>query len=321
MTCDTRAYPGCVPPASGPSTRWARLDRPPLRVEPLRRALVQPAGVFSRVDVLEQVPSTNAELARRAGEGGVPDLAVLTTEHQVAGRGRLGRTWTTPARAALATSVLLRPVGPDCAPIPTERWSWLPLLAGVAVTDALRTVVGVDAGLKWPNDVLVRHSPGAAEDAAPGGDTHAARKVCGVLSEVVRTLEGPAVVLGFGVNVTQTREELPVPTATSLLLEGAATTDRDTVLRACLRGIGSRYVAWREARGDAAATSLVAEAREDCWTLGQRVRVELPGGRDPLVGDTEGLDDGGRLLVRTAGGDLVPVAAGDVVHLRPEEAR
>jgi BirA family biotin operon repressor/biotin-[acetyl-CoA-carboxylase] ligase len=311
-----------VPPASGPSARWARLDRPPLRVEALRHALVQPAGVFSRLDLLDEVPSTNAELARRAADGALPDLAVLTTEHQTAGRGRLGRTWTTPARATLATSILLRPVGPDGASIPTERWSWLPLLAGVAVTHALRTVVGVDAGLKWPNDVLVRASAGASEASGSKSEAaSAAKKVCGVLSEVIRTPEGPAVVLGFGVNVTQTREELPVPTATSLLLEGAATTDRDTILRACLRAIGSRYVAWRNVRGDAASTSLVAEAREDCWTLGQRVRVELPGGRDPLVGEAEGLDDGGRLLVRTTGGELVPVAAGDVVHLRPEGAR
>lgn len=281
-----------------PSGPWHELDRPPLRQEALRRALLPPSGAFSVVDVLPSAPSTNRELAARAAAGGVPDLAALTTDHQTAGRGRLGRDWTTPARAALTTSVLLRPTSPP------ETWAWLPLMVGLAVTEVLRTVAGVDARLKWPNDVLV-------EGAGAG-------KVCGVLSEVVRTPEGEAVVVGFGLNVLQTPDELPVATATSLRLSGAAVTDRDTLLRACLRRIAERYEAWSAAGGDAEASGLAAAVREACGTLGMQVRVELPGSRAPLEGVAEGIDGEGRLLVRQVG-SVVGVAAGDVVHLRPAE--
>ena len=119
---------------------------------------------------------------------------MVVAEHQTAGRGRLDRSWETPPRAALTFSVLLRPsVGP-------EQWPWLPLLTGYAVGTALRDA-GFDAGVKWPNDVLI-------------GDL----KVAGILVERVDTPTGPAAVLGVGLNVSTTAEELPVPTATSLAL-------------------------------------------------------------------------------------------------------
>ena len=92
--------------------------------------------------------STNADLLARAAAG-EPEGAVLAAEHQSAGRGRLGRTWTSPPRAALTFSVLLRP-----SSVPRARLGWLPLLAGVAVAAAVRAVAAVDAQLKWPNDVL-----------------------------------------------------------------------------------------------------------------------------------------------------------------------
>lgn len=279
---------------------WLDLRRPPLRQEALRHALLPPSGPFARVDVVPRTGSTNADLVAAAESDPVawPDLSVLTTDHQDAGRGRLERVWHTPPRAAIAVSVLLRPS------LPPSAWSWLPLLAGAAVTQALRRVAGVEAGVKWPNDVLVRD---------PDGDS---RKVCGVLTEAVlgRGAE-PAVVVGIGLNVSQSRGELPVPTATSLLLAGAATTDRDTVLRAVLRSFAGEYATWRDAAGDVAASGLAARVRESCWTLGEPVRVEVPGGR-VLAGIAEELDDDGRLVVRDEDSGRHAVAAGDVVHLR-----
>lgn len=276
---------------------WHDLRRPPLRQDALRRALVAPHGPFARLDVVAATGSTNADLraAAAADAGAWPDLSVLTTDHQQAGRGRLDRTWETPARAAVTVSVLLRPS------VPPTRWSWLPLLAGAAVADALHRVCGVAAGLKWPNDVLV------------AGDDGEQRKVCGVLTEVVAGQQ--AVVVGVGVNVSQSAAELPVPSATSLLLAGAATTDRDTVLRAVLRALADTYVAWTAAAGDVAASGLAAAVRERCWTLGRPVEVDLPGGT-VLRGTAEELDDEGRLVVRDAGGTRHAVAAGDVVHAR-----
>jgi BirA family biotin operon repressor/biotin-[acetyl-CoA-carboxylase] ligase len=265
----------------------------------LRVALTPPSGPFSRLDVADDVASTNADLvAIAAGPAGAawPDLSVLTAEHQRAGRGRLGRTWTTPPHAALATSVLLRP------DVPVARWSWIPLLAGLSVTETLRSVAGVQAELKWPNDVLVPEAGGAT------------RKVAGVLTEVVATGQGSAVVVGTGVNVSQRRDELATGTATSLLLAGARTLDRDTLLRATLRSFAEAYRGWTGAGGDAVACGLAARVRESCSTIGRLVRVELPGGAG-LTGTAEGVDDEGRLLVGTGSG-VSAVAAGDVVHVR-----
>jgi BirA family biotin operon repressor/biotin-[acetyl-CoA-carboxylase] ligase len=279
---------------------WRNLQRPPLRQEGLRRALLPPFGPFARLDVVPRTGSTNADVvaAATADPASWPDLSVLATDHQDAGRGRLARAWEAPAGAALAVSVLLRPT------VPPSAWSWLPLLVGAAVAEALRKVAGVDAGLKWPNDVLVRDPDGVA------------RKACGVLTEaVLGPGQRPAVVVGVGLNVSQQRAELPVPTATSLLLAGAATTDRDTLLRAVLRSVATTYAEWRDAGADVRASGLAARVRESCWTLGQPVRVEMPGGRT-VVGTAEGLDDDGRLVVRGADAVACAVAAGDVVHLR-----
>jgi BirA family transcriptional regulator, biotin operon repressor / biotin---[acetyl-CoA-carboxylase] ligase len=203
-------------------------------------------------------------------------------------------------------SVLLRPA------VDPARWSWLPLLAGLGVVDALRRVCGVDAGLKWPNDVLV---PEAERGARPGDAP--LRKVCGVLAEAVPGPDGVpvAAVVGFGLNVDQAREELPVPTATSLRLAGSATLDRDTVLRACLRAVAVRYRRWVDAAGDPRAAGVGAAYREACLTLGRVVEVHLPGS-DPVRGVAEEVDDEGRLVVATEGGERRALAAGDVVHVR-----
>ncbi len=285
-------------PAAGGSP-WGDLDRPPLRVDALRRALLAPAGPLPRLDVVPTTASTNADLVAAAADPeATPHLTVLVAEHQQAGRGRLGRVWQTPPRAALTTSVLLRPRAPR------ERWSWLPLLAGVAVVRALREVAGVQAGLKWPNDVLLPPRPGESADGP-----HGAGKVAGLLAEV----SGEAVVLGIGLNVTTSREELP-DGGTSLREAGSATTDRDTLLRAVVRELATGLASWEDADGDAVACGLAAATREVCLTLGLTVRVERQGGGPEGV--AEGIDDDGRLLVRTRAGRLEAVAAGDVVHLR-----
>jgi BirA family transcriptional regulator, biotin operon repressor / biotin---[acetyl-CoA-carboxylase] ligase len=283
---------------------WERLDRPPLRERPLRVALAEgEAPAWRAIEVTERAGSTNADLAARARAGEAPGL-VLTTDDQVAGRGRLARQWTAPPRSSIAVSVLVAPK------VPVERWGWLPLLTGLAVVRALVRVAGLPAVLKWPNDVLVP-VPGDGS-----GDGPELRKVCGVLAEAVETPSGPVVVLGAGINVSQDAAELPVPTATSLRLAGAATTDRDTVLRAYLRQLAADYREWDGAGGQPRASGLGAAYREACSTIGRRVEVQLPG-RSPLLGECEGVDDDGRLLVRDdAGGDHV-LAAGDVVHVRP----
>jgi biotin-[acetyl-CoA-carboxylase] ligase BirA-like protein len=269
---------------------YSDLDRPPLNERALNRALVRPEGLWREIRVVREAGSTNADLAELARGGAAPGL-VLVAETQTAGRGRMGRTWTAPARSGLAFSFLL-PGEQDSA-----RLGWLPLLAGIAVVSALRgfaDIEGVPAGrmreaaLKWPNDVLI-------------GD----RKLAGILAERVET----GVVVGIGLNVSLRESELPVPTATSLAIEGAPA-DRDPVLRAILRELDRWHMEFQVGGVEA----LRETYKGFCSTLGRQVRVELPGGTT-LTGEACDIEDAGRLVVRADDGDHL-LSAGDVVHVR-----
>ncbi|MFF3453170.1 biotin--[acetyl-CoA-carboxylase] ligase [Streptomyces sp. NPDC002730] len=280
-------------PQNAPESRWSDLDRPPLNVPALRRALLVPGGLWTSLDIVPETGSTNSDLAARAAS--LEEGAVLVAEEQTAGRGRLDRSWTSPARSGLFFSVLLRP-GPE---VPVERWGWLPLLAGVASATGLARAAGVDMSLKWPNDLLVK----------VGGEE---RKTGGILAE---RAGDDAVVVGIGLNVTLRADELPVPTAGSLALADAISTDRDPLLRALLRSLEQWYGDWRAAGGDPARSGLQAAYTAGCATLGRTVRAELPGDRS-VTGEAVALDGDGRLVLTTEGGGRQSISAGDIVHLR-----
>jgi BirA family biotin operon repressor/biotin-[acetyl-CoA-carboxylase] ligase len=276
---------------SGPSP-WTDLDRPPLDTEALRRDLLVPGGLWTALDVVEETGSTNSDLTARSREG-APEGAVLVAERQSAGRGRLDRQWSAPARSGLFLSMLLRPT------VPRERLGWLPILVGVSTAATVARVAGVEVGLKWPNDLQVEI----------GGEE---RKLGGILTE----LTGDAVVAGLGLNVSLRADELPVPTAASLVLAGAEVADRSTLLRALLREFAELYGEWQAAAGDPQASGLLPAYAARCTTLGRQVLVQLPGDRE-LRGEAVALDADGRLVVRTADGGRQAVGAGDVVHVRP----
>jgi BirA family transcriptional regulator, biotin operon repressor / biotin---[acetyl-CoA-carboxylase] ligase len=275
--------------ASGPA---AAVHRAALSETALRDALIQPGSLWRDVRVVTQTGSTNADLLAEAGNG-APQGLVLAAESQTAGRGRMGRRWYSPPRAALTFSVLLRP-----GDMPPASRGWVPLLAGVAVAGAIRAETGLDARLKWPNDVLVSGA-----------------KVAGILAEQC----ADAIVLGTGINVSASQREIPAPGATSLALAGAAGLDRERLLARVLAGMQRWYLAWTTAapgaaRGDAGACGLRPEYLRLSATIGRAVRVDLPGGQ-VLTGTAQDVDEAGRLVVRAASG-LVPVSAGDVIHLR-----
>jgi BirA family transcriptional regulator, biotin operon repressor / biotin---[acetyl-CoA-carboxylase] ligase len=265
------------------------LLREPLDETALRAELIGAGLGWRQLDVVERTGSTNADLLARAASGTDVAGAVLIAEHQTAGRGRQGRRWSASPRAQITMSV-----GVSVVDVPVEGWGWLSLATGVAIVDAvtpLLGVAGVQARLKWPNDVL-----------ANGG------KLAGILAEVAR----PVVVIGLGLNVTQSPDEIDDPGATSLLDLGVPAPDRNQLVCALLRELGRRIVAWRVARG--ADWALAAAYRERSLTIGTRVRAHLPGGKE-LVGTASGIDDQGRLCLETQTGTVV-VSAGDVVHLR-----
>lgn len=248
---------------------------------PDSRPPLDPSRLPDQVEILAATPSTNADLAAQA-RAGAPDGAVLVTEHQTRGRGRLDRGWETPDRSSLTFSVLRRPQ------LPAEAWPWIPLLVGYAVQAALADRLP-SIGLKWPNDVLV-------ED----------RKLAGILVERIETPEGPAAVIGIGLNVDQTLEELPVALATSITLELGRRPDRTEVLAQILGSLEGLWPLLDDLDGLRAAYS------DACLSLGRGVRVDLPGG-EQIEGTALGIDREGRLVVGTEIGELT-VAAGDVVH-------
>jgi BirA family biotin operon repressor/biotin-[acetyl-CoA-carboxylase] ligase len=273
-------------------------------------------AIASKVVWIAETGSTNTDLIAAATTGGVenwPDFSVYVTGYQNAGRGRSGRQWLAPAGSSLFVSVLLRPVAP------IETFGWLPLLAGLAMSRAVAWRLADSAGptedaknaeqvgVKWPNDVLV-----------------AEQKISGVLSELLPDLSG--VVVGAGLNLTLTRAQLPVETATSLALLGdpvAAAKAGEAIDAATLDDILSRYLGnlrelmgdFNAYGGDAALAGLQQQVSLGCVSLGQAVRVVLPGNQE-VWGTATAIDEQGRLVVETIDNLTIQVAAGDIVHLR-----
>lgn len=230
--------------------------------------------------LLPTASSTNAV----AAEQPVPGTLVVA-DHQTAGRGRLDRDWETPPGTALTFSAVVDPHLAD------EDWPLLPLATALAVAEGVRRAAAVDPQVKWPNDLLL-------DDG----------KVAGILLERVPGPSGtprPLAVIGIGINVGMTREQLPVPTATSLAIAGAVV-DRTTVLREVARALATTL---DELSADPKA--LLERYRTACSTIGRQVEVHLPDG-SVLRGRAEDVDDRGRLVV-----DGRAVGAGDVVHVRP----
>jgi len=304
----------------------------------------------SRLVVLPETGSTNDELIARAaqGPGEWPDLSVLVTTNQTGGRGRLGRVWVAPAGKSLAVSVLLRPG--RAGALPPESLGWLPLIAGIAMTRAVASLVPAGrVGMKWPNDVqidglkvaglLAEVAGMSAVSADPPeptrdglgdpalGDPALGDPALGDPAPDGSAPAGPfvgdpavAIVVGAGLNLSMGPDELPTPVSTSLALHGVPSGPllADAALAAYLRELRSGYLAFIRAQGDPEAGGAAAGMRELCTTVGREVRVELPGG-DTLFGRAIGVDAAGCLRLAVGEyGAVQSVAAGDITHLRYE---
>lgn len=241
-------------------------------------------GPYAQVKVVHTTGSTNSDVIALAQQG-CPAFTALLAEHQSAGRGRMGRSYTSPAYAQIPLSVLIRP-----SQAAIERLGTMPLAAGLALIDALPPASQV--GLKWPND-MQRNG----------------KKLCGILAEAVSLGEHPAVVIGLGLNTDIQAAELPVPHATSLSLEGIAF-DRNDLAVKILQALHTRLSQW-----EADDPALLDDYRAVSTTIGQDVKVLLPDHTE-LLGHATGIADDGRLIVRDAAGQSHILSAGDVTHLR-----
>jgi BirA family biotin operon repressor/biotin-[acetyl-CoA-carboxylase] ligase len=238
---------------------------------------------------LTETGSTNQDLLALAASNQHPEFFTLITEFQTAGRGRLDRKWQAASGSSVMASVLLRPSFKDDSAI-----GWLSLMMAEAIKTALAEV-GIESKIKWPNDVLVK-----------------GQKISGILAEANSDLS--AVVVGFGINVNQSAEELPTGSATSLLVEGATNLERDSLLARTISCFQQLYLDFVEAGGNALASGLRARIIEASATIGELVEVLFPDASS-AVGEAIGIDEGGRLQVVTSTKTLT-VSAGDVLHLR-----
>ena len=240
--------------------------------------------IASRFEYVESTGSTNTDLVAGASAEPAlyPHLTVLVAGSQTAGRGRTGRAWVSPAGKSLSISVLVRP---SWTP---EQLGWLPLVAGVAMRSAIAGVLPEkQVGLKWPNDVQV------------GG-----LKISGILAELLPGMSG--VVIGAGLNLCLTKEDLPIEAATSLLLEGAEVS-ADEILAAYLKELAKLTESF---------DGVPDRVRAACYTIGLPVRAILPT-EEEILGTAVGVDETGRLLIQTSATEpLFAVSAGDVTHLR-----
>ncbi len=231
---------------------------------------------YWRVSVVDVTTSTQTALVTRAIAGKVKPGDVITANFQRAGRGRMSRTFEAPKNSALLFSFYLKPQRKK------EDWGWISLIAGTSVAQVLKKY---SATVKWPNDILIKE-----------------KKVSGLICE----FNGEGVVVGIGINVGMTIDELPVPTATSLAIEGATNIDRNHLLADVLNEFESIFTHWD--LGDDSITGLYTSL---CSTLGTKVQIHYP---NDLIekGIATGISARGELILDSGS----HVQAGDVVHLR-----
>jgi BirA family biotin operon repressor/biotin-[acetyl-CoA-carboxylase] ligase len=266
--------------------RGYRLAEIPDRLTPLElRPLLGTHDLGQVLHCFEELPSTSDHAKSLADEGAAHG-EVVVAERQTAGRGRRGRSWSSPARKNLYLSVVLRPQ------LPPQRASELTLVASIALCDVVRQA-GVDAGIKWPNDITAR-----------------GRKLAGILTEMTAEPEVVHwVVLGIGVNLNARPEDFPEElreVATSVSMERGQPVPRALFAAALL----TQLEEWLDRHAAEGFEPIRKAWCERSVTLGRRVQVRTDG-RD-IEGLAEAIDDTGALLVR-AGDRLERVVAGDVV--------
>lgn len=249
------------------------------------------SGIVTRrigraIHLFRTVDSTNDEAMALAARGALEGTVVIA-DAQERGRGRMGRSWTSPPGVGVYLSVILRPaIQPHDAPA-------LSLLGAVAVAEAIEEVAGVAAGVKWPNDLIVR-----------------GRKVGGILGEVAaETSHLHYVVLGIGINVNQTEASFEGElrhTATSLRIEAGRLVDRTAMIRSLCESLDR----WYNCFLSEGLAPIIERLRQCCLTLGQKVVARS--GDQQLCGLAVDLDHAGALLIRDADQRLYRLIAGDV---------
>ena len=247
---------------------------------PLDKSLLsQEISRYWRVSVVEVTGSTQDDLFKLASSNTAIPKTILASEYQTSGRGRLDRSFEAPSHSALTFSIYIEPK------VEREEWSFLTLLAGLSLHEALHTLdPQVEIGIKWPNDLLINE-----------------KKFVGMIAQATNK----GVVIGIGINVGMTQEELPVENATSLSIEGFAQLDRNLILAAFINHFEINLEMWENDQ------SFLAQYRSASVTLGREVEITLPGG-EKVSSRASDISNAGALILDNGS----EVTVGDVVHLR-----
>jgi BirA family biotin operon repressor/biotin-[acetyl-CoA-carboxylase] ligase len=233
---------------------------------------------YWRVSVVELTASTQNDLSELLQAKSIESGEVLSTEFQSAGRGRLERTFVAPPKSALLFSFYISPKRPR------SEWGFIAHLAAFTMHEVISAGLPVKASLKWPNDILIGE-----------------KKVAGLLAEA----RDEGVIVGLGINVAMTPEELPVDTATSLAIAGSQELDRNVILSKFLNRFEVNFAEWE------AGSDFVESYSNVCATLGREIQIEVVG-RENRTGVAKSIDRSGALILE----DGFEVTVGDVVHLR-----
>jgi len=272
---------------AGPHFGYRLVSAPDtLHADDLLARLGKTKVVGRDIRVFEQTTSTNDVMEKLARDE-VKEGIVVFAESQTKGRGRLGRTWLSPARKGLWFSVLLRP---DLRPPETTQ---LTVASAAALRRAIQSETGLAPEIKWPNDILVR-----------------GKKVAGILTELSAELDRVKhVILGIGVDVNLSAQEFPAElrnAATSLKIEAGRTIGRPELATAILRELDHDYA--RICGNQFAAVADEWEAH--CTTIGRAVTIQV--GDRKIRGCAESLGEDGALRLRTEHGHLERITGGDV---------
>ena len=231
--------------------------------------------------------SSTMDAAIESGLAGAPEGTVILAEQQTKGRGRLGRHWLSPKYKGIYLSLILRPK------ILPAQASILTLLVAVSICEAIKEAIGLEAKIKWPNDIIINH-----------------KKLGGILTELIaETDKINFVVIGIGLNVNNDKKNL-IATATSLKEQKKENINRISLLQEILRKIEANYFLLQKQR----SAHVLEKWREFNLTLGRRVKVYAQ--KEHVEGEAIDIDSDGGLLVRKDSGIVAKVTAGDVVHCR-----
>lgn len=244
-----------------------------------RKRISDEISQYWRVSVVDTTGSTQEDLLQLVSNEQALPKKVIVSEYQSAGRGRLDRNFEAPPMSALTFSLYIEPK------VDKNEWSFLTLLLALSIKEALVSLDNSSSiKIKWPNDLLIDE-----------------KKCAGIIAQAAEK----GLVLGIGLNVGMNQSELPVPTATSLAIEGWSELDRNIILGAILNHFEVNLQIWELGK------SFISEYKEASATIGADVEVLLPGGVN-ITSKALGVSDAGELLLES--GEVVSV--GDVVHLR-----